>query len=132
VGQHVRHIIEFYQCLFEGIPLGIINYDRRKRDRDLENDVHIAQKRIHELKKLIPQFNEDMMLYLEVNYSTENGNNHRIKTSFLRELTYNIEHTIHHMAIIKSTLEESFPYIKLPENFGIASSTIRYRNQVTF
>jgi hypothetical protein len=43
-----------------------------------------------------------------------------------RELAYNIEHTIHHMAIIKQSIIEHFTYIDLPEYFGVASSTVRY------
>jgi len=45
-----------------------------------------------------------------------------------RELQYNIEHAVHHLAIIKigvKTLEDSF---KLDDNFGIAASTIRNKN----
>ena len=30
VGQHVRHILEFYICLLNGIESGVINYDKRK------------------------------------------------------------------------------------------------------
>ena len=33
VGQHVRHTLEFYQCLFEQAPHGFVDYDARKRDR---------------------------------------------------------------------------------------------------
>jgi len=50
----------------------------------------------------------------------------RIKTNALRELAYNIEHAIHHMAIIKIGINEVSPYILLPSAFGVASSTIRH------
>ena len=42
IGMHVRHIIEFYQCLLEGSKSGTVNYDARKRDLLIETDVHHA------------------------------------------------------------------------------------------
>ena len=50
-----------------------------------------------------------------------------MKSSFYRELSYNIEHAIHHMALLKVAVKQTLTYISLPENFGVASSTIRYR-----
>ena len=50
-----------------------------------------------------------------------------VSSSFFRELTYLIEHTIHHLAIIKIGLNEVYPAIEIPKNFGVAHSTIRYQ-----
>ena len=36
VGQHFRHIIEFYICLQMGVPNGSVCYDERKRDLLIE------------------------------------------------------------------------------------------------
>ena len=129
VGQHARHIIEFYSCMLDGIRTRIINYDLRKRDHNIETNIGKAQKKIEEIKKEIRDFNEDPSLDLEVNYDLLSNHKMTIKTSYSRELVYNIEHTIHHLAIIKSALKEYYPYIRLPENFGVANSTIRFRNQ---
>ena len=32
IGQHTRHIIEFYECFSEGLDKGLINYDARRRN----------------------------------------------------------------------------------------------------
>ena len=36
IGQHVRHIVELFQCLEQGYETGIVNFDRRETDRQKE------------------------------------------------------------------------------------------------
>jgi hypothetical protein len=54
-----------------------------------------------------------------------------IDTNATRELVYNIEHAVHHMAIIKIGVREIATYIDLPTDFGIAASTIRYKEHAS-
>src|SRR5947208_1876296 len=42
VGQHVRHIIELFQCLESGYADGLVNYEKRKRDILIETDKPFA------------------------------------------------------------------------------------------
>ncbi|MEM9648432.1 MAG: hypothetical protein AAF969_08120, partial [Bacteroidota bacterium] len=52
-----------------------------------------------------------------------------ISTSTLvtaREVMYNLEHTIHHHALIKVGIQ-FFTDIPLPESFGVAPSTLQHR-----
>ena len=51
-----------------------------------------------------------------------------IESNYYRELMYNIEHCIHHQAIIKIALLH-LGKTEIVENFGIAKSTIEYRRQ---
>ncbi|MCY7360240.1 MAG: hypothetical protein LH609_22845 [Rudanella sp.] len=39
-------------------------------------------------------------------------------------LNYNLEHAIYRMALIQVTVRDSFPELDLPENFGVAYSTV--------
>ncbi len=127
VGQHTRHVIEFYDCLFEGLERGRVNYDNRKRDTRIENEIEFALQKINDIVEKIEVVKEDPPIILAINYDLLNGQNNLINSTFYRELAYNIEHAIHHMAIIKTLLTEFFTYIQLPENFGIAVSTLRHR-----
>jgi hypothetical protein len=54
-----------------------------------------------------------------------------IETNYFRELTYNIEHAVHHMAIMKIGIREVAGQVVIPTSFGVATSTIRYREQET-
>ena len=49
-------------------------------------------------------------------------------TNYYREIAYNLEHTIHHMALIRVGLRE-LGDIAVDDSYGVASSTLKYRKQ---
>ena len=51
-----------------------------------------------------------------------------IESNYHRELLYNLEHCIHHQALIKVAILQ-LENILVNDNFGVARSTIEYRNQ---
>lgn len=126
-GQHIRHTLEFFICLFDARNERLVNYDQRKHDTLIETDKKLARSVIDSIVDFLDKNQSDFELTFEANYSTNEGMDHVMKSSFYRELAYNIEHAIHHMALIKVAVKQSLSYIQLPENFGVASSTIRYR-----
>ena len=126
IGQHVRHVIELFQCLGYGYQSGTVNYDNRKRSHKLENDIAEAQKQLNLIIALLDKPNKS--LQLEGNYSHHIDNNVQVLTSFHREIVYNIEHAVHHMALIRVGLKH-FKEVPIPENFGMAPSTVRYQKQ---
>jgi len=129
IGEHTRHTIEFYQCLYKGLKTGQVNYDKRNRNLEVQLSPESAIKAINDLMDRIKKAEADIQLILEINYDLTDDSTNKINSSYKRELAYNIEHAIHHMAIIKSIIIENFRNIRLPENFGIAISTVKYRNK---
>lgn len=126
IGQHVRHIIELFQCLETGYDSGVINYEKRKRDTLIETDKEFAKKLLLEIHSGLSRSNKD--LTLEATYDEHSELFINIATNYHREIAYNLEHTIHHMALIRVGITE-VSTIELPDNFGVASSTVKYRNQ---
>lgn len=120
IGQHVRHIIELFQCLEAGYETGEVNYDKRKRNLRIETDVLFAIQLMHEITDGIKACNKDLTLYAGVDAEGA------IHTNYMRELYYNLEHTIHHMALIRIGIGE-LSTLQIPANFGLAPSTIQYR-----
>lgn len=123
IGQHVRHSIELFQCLLKGYYSGTVNYEERKRDLRLQTDRLFASHMLQVLEAELDK--KDRPLFLATSFG-EAGNDICVQSNYYRELIYNLEHTIHHMALIRVGIEE-LTDILLPETFGIAPSTIQYR-----
>jgi hypothetical protein len=130
IGQHTRHTLEFFLCLENGFQKGIVNYDRRAHDKLIETDKFIALQAIHQIRDFITHQKNDQPLKLEVGYERNSEECLTIETNYFRELTYNIEHAVHHMAIMKIGLREVAPYVTFSPDFGIAISTIRHQETV--
>ena len=124
IGKHIRHIIEFYDSLLlcSGDSL---NYDLRNRSLLLENKRTAALDRMDELCKLINSLTNDRVVYIEGDYGESEASITLSPSSISRELAYNLEHSVHHMAIIRIGVESFIPSVELPEQFGIARSTWR-------
>lgn len=127
IGQHIRHTLEFFLCLLDARNEGVINYDHRKHDQILENDEKLAMKITDSVIEFLEKQRQDFSLIHEANYEFQEQQNVTMQSSFFRELSYNIEHTVHHMALIKVAIAQQFQYVHLPNHFGVASSTVRHR-----
>lgn len=123
IGTHTRHFIEFYQCLLSQAETHTINYALRKRDLMIENHPEVALKAIEEIISNLDTLTLDTSVILQ----TSKCGQTTIQSTIARELHYNIEHCIHHLALIKVGLKIVTPNMQLPEHFGFAPSTILHR-----
>lgn len=123
IGEHTRHIIELFQCLENQYELGVVNYDDRKRNVRIQTDTDFAIQQIVQIKNNLDKENKNIVLKQKIE-------SHEIITesNYYRELLYNFEHCIHHQALIKVAILQHST-ITIDENFGVARSTIEYRNQ---
>jgi len=124
IGQHTRHIIEFFLELDRGYDTGCVNYDARERDYSIETQRACALERLQHIASFI--LKPDKPLILMSDYSPGDKAPLRVLTNYQRELVYNLEHTVHHMALLRigATMIST---VDLPEGFGVAASTIKYR-----
>jgi hypothetical protein len=129
IGEHVRHIYNFPQCLLKGVQTGTVNYDKRVRDTNIELN------RDYAVSSLLTQANyilnlehyEHIPLLLETGADDETFS--RMNTNLKRELHYITEHTIHHMAILRLGFNFHFPEIEIDGSFGFAYSTLAYKEK---
>lgn len=121
IGMHARHILDFYNCLLNSNHSNYICYDERKREVIFEIE---PLSLIIEFEKIIIKLSK-----ITSDYNLIINNTAKVNSTLLRELLYVMDHSIHHMALIKVGINVNFPQIHLNENFGISSSTIKFTNK---
>jgi len=123
IGEHTRHIIEMFQCLENQYESGVVNYDKRNRDSRIQSDTVFALECIENVKKQLNKEDKKIMLQQLVD-----AEELYIETNYFRELLYNLEHCIHHQALIKVAVLQ-LEHLQIDADFGVARSTIEYRKQ---
>ncbi len=129
VGKHLRHVIEFYNMMLTAHQTGHLNYDRRVRQTTLETSPQAAIDALDQMSWLVDHYDTDRLLTFEASYSPDGAPDLSISTTYYRELHYNIEHAIHHSAIIRIGLEQTFSGVVLPPHFGLAHATVQHEQQ---
>lgn len=126
IGQHTRHILEFFNELGKGYAVGIVDYDQRVRNIQIETDRNFAISILYQIIQRIEM--PDKELTLCIAYGTTDETPLAVPTSYYRELVYNLEHTVHHMAILRIGIR-TVSAMAIPDDFGVAVSTLKYRAQ---
>ncbi len=83
---------------------GVVNYEKRKRDYQIETNKELASSLLKEIYHNIERPNKEIILEAEdyCDYMQIVS----IPSNYYRELAYNLEHTIHHMALIRVGINE--------------------------
>lgn len=128
IGKHVRHILEFYACVFRAESTGAVCYDERERNGKIETSRFFAMAVIENLIICFSRVKSDCPLKLKANFSMDGKDDVILETSLFRELAYNFEHAIHHQALMKVAFKElNIEGITLG-HFGVSVSTVRHNN----
>ncbi len=128
IGKHYRHIIEFFQCVSIAAVTDTICYDNRIRDSRIENNRQLAINLLTSLEAELAEMDDERRLILIGDLGTGYGSSGvNLGTTLFREFHYAVEHAIHHMAIIKMGVKQTFPDVLIPADFGVAPSTVRYQ-----
>jgi len=123
IGEHTRHIIEMYQSLLKSYATRTVNYDKRERNIAIQTNKIVAINAINIILENIALENIEMTLEQGVKDVT-----FKVQTNYFRELLYNLEHSIHHQALIKVAVLKNND-LQICSEFGVAKSTIEYRTQ---
>ena len=126
IGQHTRHSIEMFQCLLKGYESGEFSYDNRERNLQLETDIAFAQLHLKLICSEINLPNKSLNSTYNLGESIV-----QVETNFFRELVFNLEHCIHHNALIRIGVND-ISDVAMSEHFGVAPSTLEYRKSCVF
>ena len=131
IGQHVRHIYDFYDCIGKCSDSFELDYSCRDRDSDIETNIDYVQTMVEQLMHSLNVLTSNQALMVLSDFSSHRDEERVwLKSSVGRELMYGFDHAIHHLAIIKIGMKGRFPEIHLPKNLGVAPSTIKYQEEI--
>ncbi len=122
IGQHMRHCVEHYEEFLLALhECRDLNYEKRPRDLKLESDLEEAIKRLAAIREAFVRLDAlDHKLGV-----WDTGAVFAASSSVARELQYLMSHTVHHFALI--SVIASLGGIRVPKDFGVAPSTLKYR-----
>ncbi|GAB1264964.1 DinB family protein [Aurantivibrio infirmus] len=133
IGRHVRHILDMYLALKEGLSAsagvkpGLVDYDLRARDSKLESDLPAAKLAINQmlqwLRRDLTETDTDLRIKTEVSIASECSV--EIDSNLKRELSYLSTHTVHHLAYI-AILAQNLG-LSVDDSFGIAPATMSFQ-----
>lgn len=125
LGQHFRHILEFFQCLEDGVRSGVVDYAARNRNPIYENNPDIAAAAFEAFSHALPTFNLAQNMQVRAEFGSDDRPCY--DSTVGRELLFVYDHAIHHLAIIKIGLICHFPQVQVEKDLGVSPSTIKAR-----
>jgi uncharacterized damage-inducible protein DinB len=129
LGQHFRHIFDFYDCLLRGAAEQVIDYAARQRDAQLERDPAHARACFEQLSERLDSLRDEAPLLIRTDFAEQTQRERTLVGSTVgRELMYACDHAIHHLALIRIGLRDAMPSLALPAALGVAPSTLKYRS----
>lgn len=127
IGKYLRHSVEFYLCLIQGIPSRTVNYDNKQREQRIETDRLYAFKILSVLSDQLKIHSHDHSLNLFIN---ETSSDKPFETSVNIELQYCLDHAIYHQSLIKVGLKELNLSNLVGSHFGVGHSPLKYESSL--
>jgi hypothetical protein len=126
VGPHLRHVIEHYQLLLDGVSNGCVDYEKRTRGGCLESDPDAMLAALTEVEELLTGRPLPMEAPIRAEFAVGMVGEDQMaaESSLGRELQFVGLHAIHHYAFVALALKEA--NVALPDGFGVAPGTRRY------
>lgn len=128
VGGHIRHSLDHYHAMIsasENNGSGVVNYDERARNTDIETNPQAALDQIDRLQRAIRTIDLDKSIFVTFMGDEKTFKTYKMKSTVERELSFVSHHAVHHLSTIKLIMN-NLSY-KFPENspIGIALSTAK-------
>jgi hypothetical protein len=127
IGAHLRHVLDHYTAFLSGLPADVIDYDDRVRGSAVESDRNEGLRRMAEVELGllgVKPADLDRRVRVREEAPDDSGLEESSASSVRRELQFLQSHTVHHWAIVALLLAKRG--IAVPEDFGLAPSTLRY------
>lgn len=122
IGSHIRHTLDFFDCIISGLDSNNIDLTARKRDETLSTDKELAIDYVYKLQETLMSYigaNTDYLIHV-----TDNMGQGKVTVNYTLEsiLSHANSHAVHHYAIIGYILDHIGAEIKIP-GFGYNPTT---------
>ena len=103
-----------------------VDYEARAREPRIESDLEFARELLRDVsRRLVELDGEDLDALMKVRLEIGEGPPQWSDSSPSRELAFLVSHTVHHCALIGVICRANG--VPVPEDFGVAPSTLRHR-----
>ncbi len=128
IGSHLRHVLDFFDCIVMGIDNNAIDLTARKRDVTLSTDKEAAKTYIYQLQQTLNSYidtNTDYLLHVTDNLGTD-----KVTVTYTLEsiLAHANSHATHHFATIGYLLCQQGVACDIP-GFGYNPTTPMERRE---
>ncbi|WP_378187183.1 DinB family protein [Aquimarina sp. W85] len=122
IGSHIRHILDFFDCIKSGLDDSIIDLTARKRDVRIAVDPEAAHQGIRSIQHTLTSYigtNTDYLLHV-----TDDMGHGKVTVNYTLEsiLAHANSHALHHYAIIGYIMNSMGITYEIP-GFGYNPST---------
>jgi len=127
VGEHMRHVLEYIAIAIQGNETGVVNYDLRERDHNIQTDLEYARQTVLALKQKAffithADLSKPIDHFEAVDPDVEDEE--PSPSSLKRELSHVIQHAEHHLYIMRVQCDALD--IKMPVDLGVAAATLQH------
>ena len=132
IGAHYRHSLEHFKILFEAVKDSHVDYDRRERDERLQSErlaALMTTRDFRETARFLSTLSPERPIEVRSKISYAAPVSYAVSSTLGREIMFAVSHAIHHHALIAMLC--GIRAIPVPEDFGVAPSTIAHQKQQT-
>ena len=129
-GAHMRHILDHYLALKDGVVSGTVDYNKRNRHSKVELSPEAATHKWLEIEHWlvgICQLSGEFPLTVICETSLQQSENLSSQSTLARELIFVSSHAIHHFSLL--AVIASLQGRESANNFGVAPTTASYLRQ---
>jgi len=126
-GAHMRHILDHYYAIINGLESGFIDYDKRSRGGSVETKLSAAKSSISEITAFLNGLSDEDLkqnVELSTEISVDDKRVAIVGTSVAREIVFAGSHTVHHLATIKHIAQ--MQNVEVDKELGIAPATATF------
>lgn len=127
IGKHIRHVIDHYLALEQGLVDGLVDYNQRHRNSNIEASPSVALDSLNAIINWLENITSEQLensVTVRSEVSISETLNIQCHSTLAREILFVSSHAIHHFSLI--SVARSLQGYEVPQYFGYAPATISY------